>query len=180
MPCKNYLPANRYKVYKRNYAPGWSQPGKFGLGHRRLLDNAPPGNDSILIPPCLLSGTSYKNTCKQCNLTGVTAAVVANVTRSGVIARGGANPLGFVAPTIAVTPSGSIVILTGYAGPRAHPGSEALAYPGEGTCAASCCALASARLRAAPVRGLSAALPVVLQASPASSSLPAAPIRPGG
>jgi hypothetical protein len=137
--------------YKRNYAPGWSRPTKWVGKHRRrsLLQAWPPADNStdsdvvfvdssllhnttFALPPCLQSGQSYKNTCKQCNFTNVTATITANAIRSGYLAQGNVqNPIGFVAPAITVTPDGSIVIVTGYSGPRAHPNSDQLAYPGE-------------------------------------------------
>jgi hypothetical protein len=88
-------------------------------------------NETILLPPCLLGSQSYSNTCKQCNYTGVSVTLTVNVTRSGVISQLGQNPLGFTAPGIAVTPEGSIVIVTSYSGPAQHPNSTLPAYPGE-------------------------------------------------
>lgn len=102
-------------------------------------------NDSIIIPPCLLSGQSYRNTCKRCNYTGLVANVSASVVRSGVISVLGRNPLGLVAPSIAVSPGGSIVIVAGYSGPGAHPNSTMLAYPG-GSGSVNACATLTSKL----------------------------------
>jgi len=161
-----------YRRYKRNYAAGWSRPGKF-IGHRRhllqdqqddmlhqhqqlqqwhaagrssglrrLMDlqgDVTPAinasqlqNETIMIPPCLLSSTYYKNTCKQCNYSRLGVKLSVGVVRRGFLNRtAGANPLGFTAPSIAVTPGGVIIITTGYSGPSNHPSSSAPAYPGE-------------------------------------------------
>ncbi|KAF6266321.1 hypothetical protein COO60DRAFT_447023 [Scenedesmus sp. NREL 46B-D3] len=131
-----------YRQYKRNYAPGWSKPVK-GIYGRRMhtmqqqqeeQDSSSTArlsqNETMLIPPCLLRGQSYSNTCKQCNYTGVSVSMCVNATRSGVISQLGPNPLGFAAPSIAVTQDGSIVIVTSYSGPSQHPNSTLPAFPG--------------------------------------------------
>ncbi|WIA35755.1 hypothetical protein OEZ86_004151 [Tetradesmus obliquus] len=122
---------NWYTRYKRNYAPGWSKPNK-GIYGRRLQQQQQQQllNDTILIPPCLLGSQSYSNTCKRCNYTAASVSMTVNVTRSGVVSQLGRNPLGFAAPSIAVTGSGSIVIVTSYSGPFQHPNSTLPAYPG--------------------------------------------------
>jgi hypothetical protein len=97
---------------------------------RRLQQQQQQQNETILLPPCLLGSQSYSNTCKQCNYTGASVTLSVNVTRSGVISQLGQNPLGFAAPGIAVTPGGSIVIVTSYSGPAQHPNSTLPAYPG--------------------------------------------------
>lgn len=164
-----------YRRYKRNYAPGWSQGGKF-IGHKRhLLETAaesdsdsdmqqqqqthhhqqqrsrgvgvsrqlrqapaaavPPTqqlqNETILVPPCLLSSTYYKNTCKQCNYSRLGVRVTVTPLRRGLLNfTASDNPLGFNAPTLVVVPSGSIVVVASYSGPNNHPNSSAPAYPG--------------------------------------------------
>lgn len=165
-----------YRRYKRNYAPGWSQPSKF-IGHKRHLLEAPADSDSdlqqeqqqqahqqqqqqrsrgmgvsrqlqqvpaaavpptqqlqnetILVPPCLLSSTYYKNTCKQCNYSWLAVRVTVTPLRRGLLNfTASDNPLGFNAPTLAVTPGGSIVVVASYSGPNNHPNSSAPAYPG--------------------------------------------------
>jgi hypothetical protein len=120
-----------YRRYKRNYAPGWNKPSKGMYGRRLQQQQQQQQNETILLPPCLLGSHSYSNTCKQCNYTNVSVALTVNVTRSGVISQLGQNHLGFVAPGIAVTPGGSIVIVTSYSGPAQHPNSTLPAYPGE-------------------------------------------------
>jgi hypothetical protein len=111
-----------------------------GEGRRRLQQvDATPAlpptqlqNETIMVPPCLLSSTYYKNTCKQCNYSHVTVKVTVTPTRRGLLnATSSDNPLGFVAPTVAVTPGGSVVVIAGYAGPNNHPNSSAPAYPGK-------------------------------------------------
>jgi hypothetical protein len=89
-------------------------------------------NETILVPPCLLSSTYYKNTCKQCNYSRVAVRVTVRPLRRGVLNyTSSTNPLGFVAPTIAVVPGGSVVVIAGYSGPNNHPNSSAPAYPGK-------------------------------------------------
>jgi hypothetical protein len=147
-----------YRRYKRNYAPGWSRGSKF-IGHRRhilqqqqqqhigdvstgrrllqaeLPPTLPPTqlqNETIMVPPCLLSSTYYKNTCKQCNYSRLAVTVTVTPVRRGLLNYTlSAHPLGFTAPTIAVTPGGSIVVVAGYSGPNNHPNSSAPAYPGK-------------------------------------------------
>lgn len=130
-------------------APADAAAGAGATGRRALLQAAdvpavpggplsPPAgsqlqNETIMVPPCLLSSTYYKNACKQCNYSRLAVKVTVTPTRRGLLnATSSANPLGFVAPTIAVTPGGSVVVIAGYAGPNNHPNSSAPAYPGEG------------------------------------------------
>lgn len=88
-------------------------------------------NDTMIIPPCLRTGLSYKNTCKKCDYTNLTASIRVNVTRSGTVSFLGADPLGFVAPAVIVLPGGSVVISTGFSGPGNIPDTNQRAYPGK-------------------------------------------------
>jgi hypothetical protein len=88
-------------------------------------------NETILVPACLLSSTYYKNTCKQCNYSRLAVRVTVTPMRRGLLNfTASGNPLGFSAPTLAVTPGGSIVVVASYSGPGNHPNSSAPAYPG--------------------------------------------------
>lgn len=124
----------------------WGRPEGGALaGNRHLLQAIAPllpgspgaapaqlQNETILVPPCLLSSTYYKNTCKQCNYSRVAVRVTVWPLRRGVLnSTSTTNPLGFVAPTIAVVQGGSIVVIAGYSGPNNHPNSSAPAYPGK-------------------------------------------------
>jgi hypothetical protein len=139
-------PSQQELSWQRQQQQHWGHPVVGAVsGNRQLLQAIAPllpgtpgaapaqlQNETIMVPPCLLSSTYYKNTCKQCNYSSVAVRVTVRPLRRGLLNfTSTANPLGFVAPTIAVVPGGSIVVIAGYAGPNNHPNSSAPAYPGE-------------------------------------------------
>jgi hypothetical protein len=106
------------------------------IGHRHLLqansseggseiwadlDLVPTARMNVEIPPCLMQGVSYNNTCQSCNYAGYSASINAStVLRQGqiLINEPWQQPLAMVAPSIAVTQDGTLHMLFEYQGSR--------------------------------------------------------------
>lgn len=85
------------------------------------LDLIPTARLNVEIPPCLMQGVSYNNTCQSCNYNGYSASINASaVLRQGqiLVNEPWQQPLGMFAPSLAVTADGTLHMMFAYQGSR--------------------------------------------------------------